>query len=323
MKEDSLDYQRARQYIELIRAVRASEEKKAPSLAQAQALLAAAKKSLASGAVDAALTDFADVLNIISSLPQTEQASMIAADARFHIGKILFEKKSYAEAQTNLQKSIDSLSAVPDSREKDSLLARARFLLGKSLAIQGKNTEAIAAFEESSALLSRITENADKSLETAELLNFLGEAQFLLGRVPEAESSLKKASEMAPEYPGVFYQLGRVLTAQGKTQEAIKAYEKSIQLGSRRVESNYELGVIYFIDGADIESAVRHLREVTFLTKDATYRSNAYLRLGLAYHSLGKFSEAKESYKKFLQFSDDEVEKEKVRTRLATDPNLK
>jgi tetratricopeptide (TPR) repeat protein len=72
-----------------------------------------------------------------------------------------------------------------------------------------------------------------------------------------------------------------------------------------------------------MESAVRYLREVTFLTKDATYRSNAYLRLGLAYHSLGKFSEAKESYQKFLEFSDDEAEKEKVRTRLATDPNLK
>jgi superkiller protein 3 len=247
---------------------------------------------------------------------------MITADARFHIGKILFNKKKYPEAQENFQKSVDSLSSVAQSPERDSLLARARFLLGKSLAVQAKNKEAIHAFEESSKILSRITEKADKSLETAELLNFLGEAQFLLGRVQEAESTLKKAAEMVPEYPGVFYQLGCVLAAQGKTQETTKAYEKSIQLGSRRVESHYELGLLYFAE-ADMESAVRHFREVTFLTRDANYLSNAYQHLGLANYSLRKFPEAKESYQKFLEVSDNEAEKEKVRTRLATDPNLK
>jgi tetratricopeptide (TPR) repeat protein len=322
VKEDSPDYQRALQYIELVRITRASKEEKAPSIARAQALLAAGKRNLASCALDAALAGFGEALNVLSSLPQTEEANIITADARFHISKILFDKKKYPEAQVSFQKSVDSLSTVAQSPERDSLLARARFLLGKSLAIQGKKTEAIPAFEESVKLLSQITKNADKSLETAELLDFLGEAQFLLGRVPEAESALKKAAEMVPDYPGVFYQLGRVFAAQGKTKEAVKAYEKSIELGSRKVESNYELGLLYF-DEADMESAVRHFREVTFLTKDTNYLSNAYQHLGLAYSSLGKFAEAKESYQRFLEFSNDEVEKEKVRARLATDPNLK
>jgi len=323
VKEDSPDYERALQYIELIRTTRAAKEKKTPSTARAQALLAAGKKNLASGSVDVALADFYETLNAVSSLPQTDLANMIIADAMFHIGKILFDKNKFPEAQVNFQKSVDSLSAVAQSPGKDLLLARARFFLGKSLATQAKNKEAIYQFEESAKLLLRITEKADKSLETAELLNFLGEAQFLSGRVQEAESALKKASEMVPEYPGVFYNLGRVLAAQGKTQEAIKAYEKSIQLGSRRVESHYELGLIYLVDGTNMESAIYHLREVTSLTKDAGYLSNAYLRLGLAYYALGKFSESRESYQKFLQFSDDESEKERIRTKLATDPNLK
>ncbi|MFH1422875.1 MAG: tetratricopeptide repeat protein [Planctomycetota bacterium] len=323
VNKSSPDYNRAQQYLEMIRIARASDVDKEPDIARAKSLLLAGKVNITKGETETALSCFNEVLNIISSLPQKENIHIIAADSRLNIGKVFYDKGDYAQAIVNLNKSVDLLLNTEDLRDKETILAHTHFLLANSYAIQNKKEDAVPEFEKSIALLSLLTENYEESLETAELLFMLGSAQFMISQLLEAKESLKKVIQVVPSYPGAYYQLARIQSSLEETKEAAEAYKKSIELGYRRVEANYELALIYLLEDDSIDSAIKHLCEVTFLTKNAQYLANAYQRLGLTYYTQSKYKESKEAYLKFLDYSDNEELKEQIRIKLDTDPNLK
>ena len=55
---------------------------------------------------------------------------------------------------------------------------------------------------------------------------FLGRTLMAKGRTAEGVSALEKTAELDPEYPGIFGLLGDIYAQIGRTDDAVKAYEK-------------------------------------------------------------------------------------------------
>ena len=74
--------------------------------------------------------------------------------------------------------------------------------------------------------------------------NNLGRVLALAGNVERAEKELSTAAELAPDKGGrYFYNLGAVLTNNGRKEEAIEAFRKSTEVDSNYAMAWYQLGM--------------------------------------------------------------------------------
>ena len=119
---------------------------------------------------------------------------------------------------------------------------------------------------------------------------FIAEQKLRLMEKPDCATSL--------------YNLGVVYMQQGKFDQAIDAFEESIDNGVRMFEAFVNLGYIYFKEG-DLEKVAKaNLRAVEIEPRYA----RGYANLGFAYLQMGKTEEAIQALEKALELNPDIVQ---------------
>lgn len=110
-----------------------------------------------------------------------------------------------------------------------------------------------------------------------------------------AENDIKKAFNLFLSIPEEertaqnWLLIGNILQDQGKIDEAIFMYNKSIQTDENFYKAYYNLGNIYLQDGRP-NMAIEQYKKVIKLKPEYAY---AHYNLGCAYIKLGKYSKAK------------------------------
>ena len=106
--------------------------------------------------------------------------------------------------------------------ELDPKLPDAHFHLGTAYAENGRWEDAVASYRKALAL---------PTLAIPDLVHQnMGLALYHLKRYPEAESSLRFALSLDPKLQAGYYNLGLVLTAQNRPQEAKAAFRQAREL---------------------------------------------------------------------------------------------
>lgn len=90
---------------------------------------------------------------------------------------------------------------------------------------------------------------------------------------------------------------GRVLQNTGKKEEAIEAYETSVDLREDNPYAYNNLGLIYLID-RDYESALTNLEKAVEQKEDIAFFHN---NLGMAYEGLNEFQKARGSFRTAIE----------------------
>ena len=73
----------------------------------------------------------------------------------------------------------------------------------------------------------------------------------------KAEKLLETAIEERPQFADAYAALGRCYAAQWKTEEAMEAYQRSVQLDPNLWEAHFELGN-YYRDRKNYQKAIEH-----------------------------------------------------------------
>jgi tetratricopeptide (TPR) repeat protein len=114
-------------------------------------------------------------------------------------------------------------------------------------------------------------------------------------------------SKTAASSPGSFVahgSLGRAYQEQGMITEAIREYEKAIEIYAGDYKAHYNLGVIYDRQG-DFENAVRHYKKAVEIYPQYV---NAHFNLGNIYHKQGVLDAAVVHYQKVLAVHPEDFE---------------
>lgn len=111
------------------------------------------------------------------------------------------------------------------------------------------------------------------------------------GKIQESETLMRRASEMQPNYPAVFYRLGEFLDRSGKRQDARKAYADALRLDPNLAIAHQNLGQV-LLDLGESANAVQHLERAIELG-DKNRRCSAALAKG--YRRLGDLERATEA----------------------------
>jgi Tfp pilus assembly protein PilF len=92
--------------------------------------------------------------------------------------------------------------------------------------------------------------------------------------------------------------------ARGQYQDALKIYQRALQIREDDPEIHYSIATIYFLVD-DLQHAMEHFKSVT--ERDPR-RANAHINLGAVYHRLGQFEESVESLQRGLQLDPNRAE---------------
>ncbi|MBX7247347.1 MAG: tetratricopeptide repeat protein [Candidatus Sumerlaeaceae bacterium] len=128
------------------------------------------------------------------------------------------------------------------------------------------------------------------------------EALARTGRGAEAADHFSKAEQLAPNDGRVFYRLGNLYRGQGKTDQAIGAYRRSLELDDSNKFAHNNLGVVYMEKG-DYAKALKEFQRVVEL--DPNY-DKAILNLGIIYDDhLQDKEQAKKYYEMYMKSPGD------------------
>jgi Flp pilus assembly protein TadD len=148
-----------------------------------------------------------------------------------------------SDAEAELQWATAALNhGRPDEAERfaASVLARipqhpkALYLLGCALLRQNRAAQAVAPLE-----------RAARALQDAAVETQLGIALRQVGRTDDALARLRRATKRRPAHPEAFHELGYLLSALGRGDEAVTVVEHGIQLAPGGIELLILLGVIH------------------------------------------------------------------------------
>jgi tetratricopeptide (TPR) repeat protein len=114
-------------------------------------------------------------------------------------------------------------------------------------------------------------------------------------------------SKTVQSSPGSFVahgSLGRAYQDQGRVDEAIREYEKAIEIYADDYKAHYNLGVVYDQQGA-FEKAVHHYKKTIEIYPQYF---NAHFNLGNIYHRQGLLDAAIGHYKKVIELHPEDFE---------------
>ena len=137
--------------------------------------------------------------------------------------------------------------------------------------------------------------------DSAEAQELLAESYQARGEFENATAKYRKILEQYPTQPGIHYQLGRIILAKPLTPElaedARKEFEAELQINPGSPAAEFMLGDLAWRQQRS-EEAIEHFSRATKLDVSL---AQPYLGLGIALNGAGKFADAIESLKKYVE----------------------
>ncbi len=205
------------------------------------------------------------------------------ADLFFKRAKVLYEKAEYADALMDIQRAVSLNGKVAEYHvlqadilfsQKESALAFSSLQTAKE--VDGKCIEAY--------------------LKTAELSLYLRDYENTMFNV-------KQAILLDKLNPTAYFLRAWSLKEQGDTINAVKDYQKAIELKSDYEQAYEELGLLYAIKGDAL--AVEYLNSAININAN---NYNAMYALALFYQDNGAIVKALETYQKLLEIKPDHAD---------------
>ncbi len=134
--------------------------------------------------------------------------------------------------------------------------------------------------------------------------NNLGNVLKALGKFEEAETAYRRALEIRPDYADAHFNLGILLEALGKPDKAEIAYRRTLEIKPDYAEAHFNLGNVLPALGK-LEEAEAAYRRALEIKPD---HADAHNNLGNALKELGNFDEAGAAYRRALEIRPDHAE---------------
>jgi tetratricopeptide (TPR) repeat protein len=133
--------------------------------------------------------------------------------------------------------------------------------------------------------------------------NNLGAAYDKLGRTEDAIREYEKAAQIAPNYASPYNNLGTIYERQGRTEDALEAYRAAIRVDPEYAEAHYNMGKLYDKYGRFDDSIKEYLRAIQ---ADPDY-AEAHNNLAIAYAALGRIEDAVREFQTAIRISPGSV----------------
>jgi tetratricopeptide (TPR) repeat protein len=260
------------------------------------------------GALDSMKKSFAITQEILKEHPQDRKVQHGAAIGNVKVANALSEIGSRTEALQFYRTGLDLFESLAkdqtDARSRREL-AVATFFMSNTLRMNGDAAGALVANRRAFAIIEPMVsadpQNATLQLDHAGAHAALGIDLVMLGRYAEAEEMLRKAIQLyqevlarnhgdlqAPHFTGTSeIWLGEAFSEEGKMQEALDNYQKSI--------ANLDAP---HLDAPHLDAPQNDDPDMR------TEVSIGYVRLGKALTKLGRTEEALASYRKALAIAE-------------------
>jgi tetratricopeptide (TPR) repeat protein len=264
--------------------MRPTRQATAVLLLAAFAAVGCSKRGDTPGTKTAETKDAAQVKNITPpaepqpSAPPTDEEGFtkttpeITGPVTFADGEKAYHAKKYGEATTIFDRYT---TQKPDN-------AWGHFMLGLSASKSGDPAKAEKAFE------TALTIDPDHLKSLTNLSRVLIDQK----RYDGALGKLMHAGDIEPNSNEVYRLMGRAFHGQGKTDDAVNAYRRAIELDDKDAWSMNNLGLL-FIETKRADEALPLLAKAVELKKDvAAFHNN----LGMALEHTGRFGAAATAY---------------------------
>jgi tetratricopeptide (TPR) repeat protein len=131
----------------------------------------------------------------------------------------------------------------------------------------------------------------------AHVLNNLGSVLFALGRYEEAENQFRLAVHIKPDCPEAHNNLGKMLQSTGRIADAQNALERALRLKPNFVDARINLGRMLLQLGR-VPAAKAHFQQVL---QEAPHDASALFGMGQAAKLEGRFEDAGHMFKRVLE----------------------
>lgn len=237
---------------------------------------------------------------LVAGTPSCKLTSRNRAQAinRMNEGIRSFSKNNISQAEKSLKEAI----------EFDPTYAKAHFHLGQIYRKQGKLVDAGKAFQDAIANMGEAPK-ADYHYQLGRVLIAQAEAQGVSQneretKYGEAIKVFEKAIELDPNHYRAFYHVGKLHDRLDQPVQADKAFRQAIQVNARFVDSFVDLGNMYIDYGhANVGLAVLDAGVQVNDKNSAMWNG-----LGRAYSKLNRHQDAVDSFKKAKAIDPDRVD---------------
>lgn len=137
--------------------------------------------------------------------------------------------------------------------------------------------------------------------ENAEAYSNLGIVLKAMGRLDEAVAAYRSAIRIRPQFAGAYFNLGNALNGKGLFDEAIAAYRHAVALRPNYAEAYCNLGGVLKDRGLAREAVQACMKAIEARPEYAEAHSN----LGNALKADGRYDEAMEAYKVAIRLRPD------------------
>jgi tetratricopeptide (TPR) repeat protein len=172
------------------------------------------------------------------------------------------------------------------------------YYTGLTLAKLGRHEEALIPLEQ-------VVSSSSSLMQVYQSRMILGYIYAVTGRAQLAEYELNQLRKAGLESVQLYGSLGHVLYVLGRTDEAIAALEKALEINPEYANAMNSLGYIYAECGRHLERAVELCRRAVRQQP----RNPAYLdSLGWAYYRKGSLVDARDTLRKALEMAPRNAE---------------
>ncbi|OGI18006.1 MAG: hypothetical protein A2287_07925 [Candidatus Melainabacteria bacterium RIFOXYA12_FULL_32_12] len=137
-----------------------------------------------------------------------------------------------------------------------------------------------------------------------ELYKLLGDVYLAKNEINQAILAYQKSVEFDPEFVEGFYNLGLLYHSQNNLEEAVKYYKKTLELKPDAADIYNNLGSIFYKKNQVADAIENYLKALYFEPDN----SNAYFNLGNLYRKVNKQNDAIEYFQKGLELSPNDAE---------------
>jgi tetratricopeptide (TPR) repeat protein len=232
------------------------------------------------------------LLLVMSGYFLTRKAAPIDSYILYREGQ---EYLSRYDRKGNLDQAIEDFQKVI-ARDDHNAAAHAALAKAYWLKLVGESKDPI--WRERALPMARRAVELDNDLAMAWVS--LGLVNYSVGKLDEAAENFNRALRLEPLNADAYYGLAKVAEAQKNSGAAESAYRKAVEIRPDRMYYD-ELGGLYYRTGRTRE-AMRAFQKSIELAPDSYY---GYSNLGAAYYAEGDLAQAATQFQKALQIQPD------------------